>query len=290
WKDYFLVFRSWIEIAGVPRNGAPWLGPFCLGAIAWHRRERTKHLALWLLPIAVYTAITLPTPMVWGYMLPIFPIFLILAGGFLENVAVSNQTIRRLVLGLAGALAAGCLAKSLLLDYGLSLKDSRTVAKEWIEVHIPAGSKILMGNYPYSPPLLQTYKQLKSLHQKAIEIKSYKEQYLKLQIEAHPGTGHGYELYTIGIPPIMVGALVHMAKEAQQMQNLVPYDQGLDYLRQSGIQYVITNRSDEENAKFVKNAALVSFYEQLRRDAKLLNAVTPDSRWAVGPAIFIFQL
>lgn len=289
--NYLFAFRSWLEIAGMIRNGAPWLGLFCLGAIAWHWRRRTQSLALWLLPIGIYTAIILPTPIVWGYMLPMFPSFLILAGGFLGAASTWPQiNHRRTIQGLGALVAAGCLTKSLFLDYGMSLKDPRTEAKEWIETNVPKGSKILMGNYPYSPPLLSSYEQLQDQYKKATELKHYKAQYLKLQIEAHPGAGSGYELYTVGIPPRMVGTLMHRAQEAQQVQNLVSYEEGIDPLRRLGISYVITNKFDEDNASFVKNQKLVDFYRTLRSEAQLIKEVPPRSSWAVGPVIYIFQI
>ena len=291
WKYYFLALVPWIELGGGSQYGTPALGVFSLVSIIALWRWKAKNLFLWLVPIFTYTACIIQTPLAWGYVLPIFPIFLILSGAFIERATSGqNRNLARGVIFFAIVAAGLSLRRSLLLDHGFIMKDTRTIAKEWIDANIAKESRILMGSYPYSPPLLMSHEQLRRLYSKAVQLKHYKEQYLKLQIEAHPGPGFGYKINTIGIDPEMVGNITHHARDAQQVQDLIAYDQGMRPLKAGGIQYVIINSADEVLAQESGNPNLISFYQELYRNGKLLKQINPPTRWTMGPVITVLAI
>lgn len=96
------------------------------------------------------------------HMLIAYPALSILGASFLVDLVgwrIRRTTWRAIAVASAAALIIAMpAARSLRDSYRLSLPDTRTLAKDWFESHIPSGSRVLMdsGKYylgAFGPPL-----------------------------------------------------------------------------------------------------------------------------------------
>lgn len=92
------------------------------------------------------------------YMLPIWPILSILTARWLfelGSMVISRERRRNYLLFTSAILIILPSSISIMQnDYRMSNKDTRIVAKEWIEENIPPDSKIAFTWYAYCPPLV----------------------------------------------------------------------------------------------------------------------------------------
>ena len=99
------------------------------------------------------------------YILPMVPFLYVGAAALMVRVSEFFQgAIRSFVLGIfVLGLIALPTARSFLHDVLLIRKDTRTLAKEWVETNLPPGARIAIERYLYLrawvPPLLETNEQ-----------------------------------------------------------------------------------------------------------------------------------
>jgi len=225
-----------------------------------------------------------------GYLFPVFPLFILAGAQFLDTI--SNSKYNKLITGVFILALLPSIIFCLKLDYAYTRKDSRTIAKEWVESNIPSGSKILIDMYPNCPPIKETKTQLTRLYNKAVELNHYKKEYLKLQLEAYPVSDKitGYEIFRILRPANEVSGTIEMVKEAEKVQDLIDISNGFSYLRKSGIKYIIADSADESSGLVSKDKALIYFYTNLPKQGKLIKKFYPENRLSPGPVISIYKL
>lgn len=152
---YLRVGMGWpLEILGI-------LGLLFL--LVRHQKEDILFLSL---PILYFCLIgSIHSSVRAEYILPVLPYLYLSAAVFLVWVTQRLKDAKRIV--CFGIFIPFCMAlptvQSIRHDYLITLKDTRTVAKEWIERHIPQGSRIAMERYislrSWVPPLLETKEQ-----------------------------------------------------------------------------------------------------------------------------------
>jgi 4-amino-4-deoxy-L-arabinose transferase-like glycosyltransferase len=134
-----------------------------VGLIAALAQHRPEDLILVSLPLAYFVVMSLSQGHFGRYLLPILPLLTVLIAD--AGWRVVPRIIRRMKtpwavkaaqpIGLV-ALLLVCvpnLLNSLRLDWLLSQADTRTLAKQWIEDHLAAGTRIAV-EWPYhTPPL-----------------------------------------------------------------------------------------------------------------------------------------
>jgi hypothetical protein len=134
-----------------------------VGLIAALAQHRPEDLILVSFPLAYFVVMSLSQGHFGRYLLPILPLLTVLIAD--AGWRVVPRIIRRMKtpwavkaaqpIGLA-ALLLVCvpnLLNSLRLDWLLSQADTRTLAKQWIEDHLAAGTRIAV-EWPYhTPPL-----------------------------------------------------------------------------------------------------------------------------------------
>lgn len=279
-----------IIFVGTEEWQIPLLGIFCLISVVFLLIERKKEnvillsaLALFSLPVAMYHA---PGR---GYMLPVVALILISAARFLTQLQEVIR-VKWLITIISVILILPSLAETVKLDISYTIKDTRSVAKRWIESHLPFGSKVLVDMYPHSPQIKKTRTQLERLYHRAVELEHYKKEYIKLQIETHPGENYGYEIYRIYRTPAEISGTVKMVEEAQKVQDLIDVSLGFEFLRNKKIQYIIVNSKDKTSALMSSNKALKNFYRNLLVESKLIKEFKPESVFQRGPTIWIYQL
>ena len=138
-----------------------------VGLIAAVVRHRAEDWILISFPIAYFVVMSLSQGHFGRYMLPILPITTVLVVDAAWQVMPAlirrwRSSIASKVaqpIGLAALLLVFVpnLLNSLRLDWVLSQADTRTLAKQWIENHLPAGTRIAV-EWPYhTPPLSNGY-------------------------------------------------------------------------------------------------------------------------------------
>jgi 4-amino-4-deoxy-L-arabinose transferase-like glycosyltransferase len=110
------------------------------------------------------------------FMLPVLPFFAIASSVLLVNLTEKLKWRGILIPILSAIFIIQPLVYASYSDYLLTQKDTRTIAKDWVEQNIPVGSKIIMEGY--SPPLTAERQYL----QNWIPPKTMLEPYLVIQL------------------------------------------------------------------------------------------------------------
>lgn len=285
-----VVLWHFLHLGDVP---APLLlGGLCgLGFLYSLARWEKKHL-LAIVPIVTYLLIVggYHNPAA-GYLLQIMPLFVIWGVHGLFTFCSRQGTVMKLVviLLLSAAVGWNCwLGGS--YAYSFTIPDTRTLAKEWIDQNIPAGSNVLIDSKVNMPPILMSHAQLKKFYDKALSLNHYKKEYLALQLEVHPGPGRGYEIVTLKRNFSQIGSLEHQVEEIQQLQDLLEVSGDLKSLKKQGIQYVLTNDSVAQGSLQRHDKGIEDFYRALDKEAKLLKVFEPQYRIYLGGTVRIYQL
>ncbi len=223
-----------------------------------------------------------------GYLMQIYPLYIIWCVKGLTEVR--GKFLTGLSYVLVAVAAGWCLWAGMRWSYSFTVEDTRTAGKKWIEQNIPAGSRVLVDVRVQTPPILMSYEQIERLHNKAVELNHYKKEYLQLQLEAHPGKGNGYEIFTVQRSFHEIGSLPHMVEEVQKMQDLIEAGGDLDRIKKAGIQYAVISMLNEEGSRRNNYTELVEFYDALRSKAKLLSEFSPTYPIYQGGGIRVYQL
>ena len=119
----------------------------CLAGLAWALWRHTL-LDLLLAPYAVVYVLYISTwkELADRYLLPVLPLLILLGARLCVEVALARPAWRRVAVPAAAVVvvfaAAGALSASLAFDAGLSGRDTRVLAAQWIGDALPAGSTI----------------------------------------------------------------------------------------------------------------------------------------------------
>lgn len=123
---------------------------------AWLTWRRPRHAAFLLLfPLTFFAFISNTVP-ASRYLNPILPFAVVLAGAALDELAaMAAARVRLALLVVATVIAAWPgLVASVRNDWLFRQTDTRTLAREFVEAHVPSGSGVLVQ--PYSVPLVQS--------------------------------------------------------------------------------------------------------------------------------------
>jgi Dolichyl-phosphate-mannose-protein mannosyltransferase len=160
-----------------------------IGALVAVREEprRAMWLAAFPVPFFFFIASTYPAS---RYLVPLVPFLAVLAGMSVAHIARWNRTAAWVVIP---ALAILPLMTSVRTDLFIRQTDTRTLAREFIERHVPDGATIL--TQPYSVPLDATARSLQEAVQrtgKALPTRT------RLQIERNPYPAPAFRLIYLG--------------------------------------------------------------------------------------------
>ena len=169
--------------------GWPLVAAAAIGTALLAARDTTR--ALWLfafpVPFFIFIASTYPAS---RYLIPLVPFVAILAG-----VAIARLgELRRLDAWAAlGALAVLPFIDSLRTDAFIRQTDTRTLARDFVDAHVPAGATIL--TQPYSVPLEPTADALREAVARSGRELPAKTRF---EIERSPYPEHAYRLIYLG--------------------------------------------------------------------------------------------
>lgn len=201
------------------------------------------------------------------YVLPLLPFLCFLAAVFLKIAAEAldkvklSQPMRTVLMGgLVFVVAIVPLYKSVKCNLLFQSPDLRTEVADWIETHLPSGSKIAMETPFYMPRLFLSEKVLmQKLHglERLDPLTSAQKRRLAFMIDQSRKRKAAYDLYTL--QSSSDGAFL-MSPE------VIDYD--LELLISRGVQYVIA-----VDAPHVEPAK--SFWENVEKKHLLKKRFTP---------------
>jgi hypothetical protein len=230
-----------------------------VAGLAWALWRRTR-ADLLLAPYVVVYFVYIGTwkELADRYLLVIVPLALLLAVRVcVELVDLAGPRARRVAVPVAVVVLAVAfvppLADSIAFDRALSGTDTREVAREWIQRHVPAGALIAVENY--GPPLVR-------------------EDVLDHYREA-------------GLDPVAY-RLLRLKLPAPQTPDR---RRDLAQLRRQGVEYVITSSRvrDRVLAAPEEYPTIVEFYEQLDAQGELVREFRPGDG-ETGPVLKLYRL
>ncbi len=198
------------------------------------------------------------------YVLPLIPFLLILAAWFLESTlfkeGMPTLKAKILITAVSMMVVLPTGIKSVYSDYLFSKKDTRTLAKEWIEDNIPYGSRIAIDHSFFSPRINPGREQLEEklnyvLQNQLGTAKENKIRMLMKLNEVRPN----YSLYFLNDDKGSSKAFLFS-------QPFLPFR--FNELLDNGVQYVIVS-----NEKLSGSNA--QFYSELKRKGKVVAGFTP---------------
>jgi hypothetical protein len=207
------------------------------------------------------------------YALPIMVVLAVLAGRALSDLIQIVARWRMAVLAtLTFVLVVGPLTQSVRYANSLTQTDTRTVAKEWFDAHVPAGSKVLIEGTKIAAsrrtvPLADSRESL----ERRIAYWKIKEprqaKFVEVRRAVHEGGG--YDLELVKITSIA----------------------SLDYYAGRGVEYFVV-RPDYFMGSRKAEGSSARFLGALRSDArvKLLRRFEANSSSRPGPAIEIYRI
>lgn len=170
--------------------GWPFVLCAAIGAVATVREEPRR--AAWLLafpiPFFFFIASTYPAS---RYLIPLVPFLAVFAGIYVARIARWNPAAAWIVVA---ALAVGPLLTSVQTDLFIRQTDTRTLARAYIESHVPPGATIL--TQPYSVPLEPTAESLREAVRRSGNAMPTKTRF---QAERNPYPSPAYRLIYLGL-------------------------------------------------------------------------------------------
>ncbi|MBI4042439.1 MAG: hypothetical protein HY391_03075, partial [Deltaproteobacteria bacterium] len=238
-----------------------------------------RYAVLWFFPFLWYLYLSQATQVYSRYVLPMLPYLCMFAAA---TAAEWADWVRRYRFSwerpvwvlLCFLLIVPNVFKSLALDILLMRKDVRIEAKDWIESHIPPGSKIAVDHTFFGPPLENTRERLeewlREVDRRGGPELPKKRLGFMLQNALHPG----YELYYL--------------RESEDggersffTMPAAPYD--WPTLEKMRMDYLIVIYDDSRDFPF----GLSSFYRELEEKSERVARFSPfrSEKWIrpVGP-------
>jgi hypothetical protein len=171
------------------------------------------------------------------YILCSFPVFAVLGGMFF--IKCCSRLNRASATVIALLIIIHPLYMVCTWDYEHAQKSINHEAREWIEANIPTNSKILLDNIGNAGPKLENSpEQLLQQHQRALQHKLLKADYLKLKLESKPKIY--YRIYQVDSD---AGSRRDDYLAYRIWQDTEEIGHPPDYYREKGFNYIIITES-----------------------------------------------
>jgi 4-amino-4-deoxy-L-arabinose transferase-like glycosyltransferase len=231
-----------------------------LGSVISLGKEKKENIILLSFPLFFFFSLGVFSQHHERYVLPIVPFVCIYAAYFIYKVKKKNRGISHLILILYPLLLILVLVpniiKVLWLDYIALQKDTRLLAKEWIEENIAPGSKIALGHSFFCPKLWPTKEQLRE------KIKEAKTVGQKIKLRAFLSSKNyprkNYNLYFLGD---------REKKPSQYLFSLPLIESTPEALKKEGIEYILFHTDICGKEK--------KFFNKLKSDIQLIKEFSP---------------
>ena len=213
-----------------------------------------------------------------SYLFPMIPAVWILASRGAHVLAGGRQLAAVTVLALAAAVPLFRIVRD---DYMLTRPDTRVVAKQWIEAHVPSGATILMDGMrfrfvqgaPLTPDAATIERRLAGVESSELALSA---ETLQMYREASARlAGPRYDLHST-----MYGLEVH----------------SLDYYVEHCFDYVVISSFNEKRydtpAARARYPEAALFYQSIRRDPRYrpVYTVEPVVWERIGPSLTVYAV
>ncbi|MBT9164966.1 MAG: hypothetical protein DDT23_00977 [candidate division WS2 bacterium] len=190
-------------------------------------------------------------------LLPIVPIMLLLAARVLADLGLKIKLRELYILGIALLVTVPSIYRVIQYDTQLSQKDTRIMAKEWIEENIPKGKKLALYAAYWSNP------QVEGLH------------------------AGGYERVFI---PFYIYNLEGNLDESRAEPVEYYQKEGVDYIITNS--YMIAQQTSKSSRVYFPNLSqsYIEFYRSLDENYPLVKTFKPKPWGNPGPEIRIYKL
>jgi hypothetical protein len=249
-------YLSWLV-----RDGVGWMTASLAVVGAWLALKRGRHVAVLTLafPVAflLFIANTVPASRYLNPVVPFVCVLAAMAAADLMERSNSGRAVAALI--VIGGLAQG-LTGSVAVDFFFRQVDTRTLALDWIEQHVPPGSSILVQ--PYSVPIRQSPAGLRealTVHLGSADRASVKFQ---RQLAIDPAPAPAYR-------PIFLGAGGLDVDKIYVSPAGLGGNGGLAPLRELSVTHVVLKRYN------VEDPSMAALGAALRREGRLVATFSP---------------
>lgn len=234
---------------------------FSVLLILQHGLFTRKNIVVLVFPVVFLLFISNTVPAT-RYLNPILP-FVAVAAGILGSGIEGSFTGRwkRFWRGLVlVALVMPGLFKSVQVGRFFNQADTRTLAQQWIEANVPAGSTVLVQ--PYSVPLRQSREGLVEALRVHLGDETAASVKFQKQLALSPYPTPAYRTIFLGDGGLDVDKIYVSPQMFAEGAALAP-------LQALGVQWVVVKRYN------VRNPSLASFDRALARDGRLMHTFSP---------------
>jgi hypothetical protein len=214
-------------------------------------KTRKKSLILCSFPLFFFFTLGFFSQHHERYVLPIVPFVCIYAAYFISQFSFLPKPLmpRAVSLLLIGVVILPNALKAVWLDYIATRKDTRLLAKEWIEKNIETGSKIALDHSFFCPQLVPTKAQLLDKLQEAkTRAQGFK---LEMLIGAENYPAKSYYLYFLWD---------RKKRESDFLSSRPSIEYDFDTVKNNGITYVVVHQD-------ICGKERRDFLERLKREA-----------------------
>jgi hypothetical protein len=232
------------------------------------------------------------------YLMPLIPAILVIGASLLRELfgilPVSGRRKGYIIVLCVLALAAGPLMKSLRVDHTLTQKDSRTIAKEWIEENIKDGTRIAIDSgrldiAKLSPPLNDTPDNLYRIFVEKGMIDENK--YLR-------SGGNIFDKYYQLLTRASSGRKYPLTRIVLRPDGRIDRNISVEGLKKLHVEYVVVSSfayEGYESPAFRQNHPEVAeyysrFYGDLEKQCILIKEFRSDPDRRQGPTIRIYKM
>lgn len=234
--------------------------------VIWKKDSRLWPMASWLI---LYSIVIAFKGQPYGrYILPLVPWLVFAAADLTDLLSACFPRIRSILITLSLLiLSLPNLCKSTRFDWLMSQKDVRSLSKQWIENHIPEGSKVAFDNQFYMPRLNYSQEQLIAKKMRSFDFSSFsKKKMRRLDFAIEHLNRPFYELYFLKDEPHDLDPFLFSGPN-------MPYD--LKALKEKGIRYVVMGNF---HPGFHRD-----FFQRLEKEGKLIASFNPYKTFRIWP-------
>jgi hypothetical protein len=263
-------------------------------AYAMIRRQKTD-LILLSFPIVYFLFIGWDKNYYSRFMLPLLPFLAISSGRLLLDLKnwATGKKVNFLFYGFLTLIFINPVYRSIKIDLDLSLPNTMTLAKEWVEKNIPPGTKILLNeggpSLAQSPLRVRLEAQEKPVSQLRYGYHKQRGIFYKIKEKVAAETKN-HELTFLSYP---IGYLEGEAGYEQVMEKTMDaikdYKNRYDYaIISEALIYKLTGYPEESIPR--RYRGLRGFYEDILNNCQPIKVFSPQKDISRGPTIKIYKL
>lgn len=225
-----------------------------IGMFYFAAKDR-RHLAFLVFPAVFYLHLALFSQSFERYCLPLVPFFLIYASAFIFE-KIKNKIFFMLIVVFA---LIPNLEKVLYSDLLFMKKDTRTLAREWVEQKVPRASMVAIEHSFFCPHLKQTASQVTEKLTDPKALDSVKRKRIEMELKIREESIPVYNLYYLKDDSALNSGFLFEKPQ-------IPFS--IAALKEKKIEYVIVHIDSKVNLK-------EDFYTDIKKNSVIMAEFSP---------------